>query len=688
MRAMSKARSPVAFGRYLITRRIARGGMAEIYRARTRPRGAEEGAWVALKMMRTSLEHEALRSRLFDREARIASLIDHPNVVPVYEYGHELGRAYLAMEYVLGRDLSHLLRDQQDEPAPLPVDLALYIGFCAASGLGHAHRLADEAGRPLGIVHRDVSPGNIMIGYEGAVKVLDFGVARMNETHGARTQTGTLRGKFAYMSPEQTRGEQLDARSDVFSLGTVLYELLTGHNCFRAANPIATLDQVQNLRPLPPSQVDSHISKDVDRLLARCLAKEHGKRFADCEALKVALSDYLGDFVHAGRKRLVEHFSSRFEWSRHEEHAELDREAEEAALLEVVDFVQGGSDAALDAARVIVPEEEEASELEMQQLSHRTIDALDADAAVFDAKPFAGAPRAGLSMTGRGATGLPKTGDTKPALLFDDEMAAGRRVNASSLLDQAREGSFENTPPKGAPVPLPLPAGAIEFGETQSTVMVPVHRAQVGEAPWRARLSTLVRLPLRHPVVALVVGALVVGALVGSVVLVSWRMRDRAESTVASPSREQPSQPLASTPAQAHAPAHARAPSGQTRTLEPIRIAVEEGGIAVGDRPRKPPREALLGAAAQRVDGDVAHVREEGEGLGFLRFDSHLPEASEIRIDGRLWSSNMGAKDEDGVGLPPGRHVVTLQHRGTGVTRSVVVTIQPNSTETLTLDAQ
>lgn len=545
--------------------------MAEIYRARTRPPIAEEAEWVALKMMRSSLEQEALRSRLFEREARIASLIHHANVVPVFEYGHELGRAYLAMEYVLGRDLSHLLLDQRDELEPFPVELALYIGFCAASGLGHAHRLTDEAGRPLGIVHRDVSPGNIMVGYDGTVKVLDFGVARMNETHGTRTQTGTLRGKFAYMSPEQTRGEHLDARSDVFSLGTVLYELLTGHNCFRAENPIATLDRVQNLRPLPPSQVGDHISKDVDRLLARCLAKEQGKRFADCEALKNALGEFLADILDEGRARLVEHFGNRFDWARHEEQAELEREAEEVALLEVVDFVQAGSDGRLDAPRVVVPQEEEASEVEIEKLNHRTIDATDLARPVFDVE----APRAVPSA--------PKTGDTKPAELFDGDIGAGRSVDASSLLDQRmprretraamsilREPRRRSVPPPSTSMPPQLPstspafAVALEFGETLSTVMVPVHDARPDRGAWRARHPALTALVVRHPIVATMLGGLVLTCAVFAV----WGLLARRTSApISTPSSK-------SVPSATSNPSPE--PSGRTRRLEPIRIAADE----------------------------------------------------------------------------------------------------------------
>ncbi|MCK6552502.1 serine/threonine protein kinase, partial [Myxococcota bacterium] len=379
---MAQSRSPVAFGPYIITRRIARGGMAEIYRARTRSTADQPSRWVAIKMMRASLGHEDLRERLFKREARIASAIDHPNVVPLYGFGQELERHYLAMEYVRGRDLSHLVKNEKRGRELLPFELVLYVGMKAAAGLGHAHRLVGDRGEPLGIVHRDISPGNVMVGYDGAVKVLDFGVARINESEGMRTQTGTLRGKFAYMSPEQTLGEALDARSDVFSLGTVLYELLTGANCFRADNPIATLERVQRVRPVPPSRARLEVPKSVDRILARCLAKDKDRRYPDCAALEAALGEFLDKWGYDGRAALVAHMREVFDWEQREEEKELVREEEEVAIFDVIDFAMVGEDGGLDAANVAVSQEEEASQSEVHKAHSLRPSAADQE--VFD----------------------------------------------------------------------------------------------------------------------------------------------------------------------------------------------------------------------------------------------------------------------------------------------------------------
>ena len=352
------SRSPVAFGSYVITRRIARGGMAEIYRAQRR--GAVGKAWVALKMMRPSLEHEELREQLFQREARIAALIHHPHVVELLEFGEEQGHKFLAMEYVRGRDLSHLIHPRGEGTGEaLAPELGLTIVLHAAAGLGHAHRLVDPStGAHLAIVHRDISPGNVMVGYDGTVKVLDFGVARINETHGMRTQTGTLRGKFAYMSPEQTLGSGVDARSDVFSLGTVLYELLTGSNPFRARNAMTTIERVQRVRPVPPSRSNRAIPREVDELLARCLAKDPKRRFADATELCEALDRLLGARGRASEADIAGLMRGRFAWEQGEEEKELAEEAESAALIEVVDFAVGGEDRGLDAPNVAVSQED------------------------------------------------------------------------------------------------------------------------------------------------------------------------------------------------------------------------------------------------------------------------------------------------------------------------------------------
>jgi hypothetical protein len=353
--------SPVAFGPFLVTRRIARGGMAEIYRGKLRTTG-RGGPWVAVKIMRpTGAEGDAVREQLFRRETRIARHLSHPNVVALLDAGTAEQRVFLAMEYVRGRDLSYVGRTGDDPP--LPVELALYVAREAARGLGYAHRRRDERGELLEIVHRDVSPGNIMLAYDGAVKVLDFGVARIRERGGVHTATGTIRGKFAFMSPEQTRGEAVDPRSDVFSLGTVLYELLTRSNPFRARTPLETIERVQGVRPAPPSRLRGELHADVDDLLARCLAKEPERRFEDAHVLADAIDAILGDAGDALRERLSVELDRRFAAAQEAERRELADEEEALALIEVVDFAVGAAADGLDAPSLAVRDDDEAPAL-------------------------------------------------------------------------------------------------------------------------------------------------------------------------------------------------------------------------------------------------------------------------------------------------------------------------------------
>lgn len=311
------SRSPVAFGRYIITRRIARGGMAEIYRARTRSaEDPTQARWVALKMMRPSIGHEALREQLFKREARICSAIHHPNIVPLYEFGREQDRYYISMEFIRGRDLSHLIKSAELNPdsgpesdsEPVSFGAGMYIAVQAAKGLGHAHRLVDDDGVGLQIVHRDVSPGNVMVGYDGSVKVLDFGVARINESQGLRTQTGTLRGKFAYMAPEQTLGLPVDARSDIFSFGIVLYQLLTGSTPFRGRSSDEVFREILHCRVPPPSAQREEIPACVDELVLTCLQRDRSLRYSRGESLIAEIHGVLEKLgIHRPEERLREY---------------------------------------------------------------------------------------------------------------------------------------------------------------------------------------------------------------------------------------------------------------------------------------------------------------------------------------------------------------------------------------------
>jgi tetratricopeptide (TPR) repeat protein len=235
----------VLFGSYELLERIGEGGMAEVWRARSRGVAGFEKEVVIKRVLPSLMAREDF-AELLIHEAKVAARLNHPGIVQIFELGEEQGAYFIAMELVQGCDLASALAAQPNPLAQgvgLSLPLRLWIVMEAARALDYAHRQRTEEGRPLGIVHRDISPQNVLLGYEGQVKVADFGIA-LAQGLGGSEDGNTLRGKYAYMSPEQARAETLDHRSDIFSLGIVLYELLAGRRLFRAKSPEATLERV------------------------------------------------------------------------------------------------------------------------------------------------------------------------------------------------------------------------------------------------------------------------------------------------------------------------------------------------------------------------------------------------------------------------------------------------------------
>lgn len=235
----------VLFGSYELLERIGEGGMAEVWRARSRGVAGFEKEVVIKRVLPSLMAREDFAALLI-HEAKVAARLNHPGIVQIFELGEEQGAYFIAMELVQGCDLATALAAQPNPLAQgvgLSLPLRLWIVMEAARALDYAHRQRTEEGRPLGIVHRDISPQNVLLGYEGQVKVADFGIA-LAQGLGSSEDGNTLRGKYAYMSPEQARAETLDHRSDIFSLGIVLYELLAGKRLFRAKSPEETLERV------------------------------------------------------------------------------------------------------------------------------------------------------------------------------------------------------------------------------------------------------------------------------------------------------------------------------------------------------------------------------------------------------------------------------------------------------------
>ena len=293
---------PHAFGRYTLTQRIGEGGMAEVFLAQvTVAEGLSKR--VVIKKIRKELADQPEFTRMFVDEAKIALGLNHANIVQVFDFGQVHGSFYLAMELIEGQDLMGLTHAVRASRERIPVVIAAYIAHQVAAGLAHAHLRRDDFGAPIGIVHRDISPHNIMLSLAGTVKILDFGIARTAAR--ARREAVvrppvddehtdvTIQGKIAYMSPEQAIGGPLDQRSDIYSLGVVLYEMLSGELVFRHRDRLVALEQVRT-RPLPPLR---SVAPDVPEALAlvvdRALAREPDDRWDTARAMQSALATFL-----------------------------------------------------------------------------------------------------------------------------------------------------------------------------------------------------------------------------------------------------------------------------------------------------------------------------------------------------------------------------------------------------------
>ena len=269
---------PTQFGNYVLVAQLGRGGMAEVYKARS---GGVQGFQKTLCIKRILRQHTDDKSflEMFVNEAKISARLSHPNIVQVYELGEVDGEFFMAMEFVHGRDLLAVMRTVA-AAGPPPVAVGAYIAREMCRALAHAHDQRDDRGQPSPIIHRDVSPQNVMISYEGIVKLVDFGIAKAAQQAGAEeTRTGALKGKFAYMAPEQLDGEKASPQSDVFAVGVTLFEMLTAKRLFKGNTDYDTLVRVKTQPILPPSESNSAVSPELDRIVAKALARDATQRY-------------------------------------------------------------------------------------------------------------------------------------------------------------------------------------------------------------------------------------------------------------------------------------------------------------------------------------------------------------------------------------------------------------------------
>ncbi len=280
---------PREFGDYILLERIGGGGMSELWRARPKSGPA---SIVAIKRIHAESAAEPQMLSMFLNEARIAAQLAHPNIAQVFDLGRVGDEPYLAMEYIAGVDLRAVYLRAVERKALMPIPLVAYVGMQLCDALDYAHRKADAQGRPLGIVHRDVSPDNCIVTFEGQAKLIDFGVAKMTGS-GGMTLAGVLKGKLAYMSPEHVLGEAVDRRADLFSLAVLLHELVTGRRLFWAESQIQTLHAVCTREIPPPRRINPHVPPELDAVITRALSRHREQRFAWASEMGAALRRFI-----------------------------------------------------------------------------------------------------------------------------------------------------------------------------------------------------------------------------------------------------------------------------------------------------------------------------------------------------------------------------------------------------------
>ena len=274
---------PARFGRYEVLGPLARGGMAEVFLARATGLGGFERRFVIKRLQRDLAGDEGV-VRMFLDEARLCAALQHPNIVQVVDVDRGPSGVFMVMEFLHGVDLMAVLRRTTRAGIPIPMGLALHVVLAVCAGLHHAHEHRDDQGRPLGLVHRDISPHNVFATYDGAVKVIDFGIAK---AHGrlAGTRTGTIKGKLGYMAPEQCRGLPLDRRCDVFCVGILLFELTTGRKLYRGRDDYELLRAVVERRATRPSAVVPGYPAALEAVVMRALAMDPDDRYPTAAAL-------------------------------------------------------------------------------------------------------------------------------------------------------------------------------------------------------------------------------------------------------------------------------------------------------------------------------------------------------------------------------------------------------------------
>jgi serine/threonine protein kinase len=282
---------PIRFGKYFLLDKVAIGGMAEIFRAKSFGHSGFEKV-VVIKRILSQFAHNDEFVEMFIDEAKLSVELTHPNIVQIYDFGKIDDSLFIAMESVQGKDLRSVLRRLAERTEYMPHEVAAFIAHEMACGLDFAHKKTDHIGLPLNIVHRDISPSNVLISYGGHIKVVDFGIAKAESASDA-TESGVLKGKFQYMSPEQASAAPVDHRSDVFSLGICLWEMLTGNRLFKRKTGLESLDAVRSGEVPTPSSFNPSVPEELEQICMHALSADLGQRYQEACHMQADLQNYL-----------------------------------------------------------------------------------------------------------------------------------------------------------------------------------------------------------------------------------------------------------------------------------------------------------------------------------------------------------------------------------------------------------
>jgi len=290
-RTVSVPFQPVRFGKYYLLDKVAVGGMAEIFRAKSFGHSGFEKV-VVIKRILSQFAHNDEFVEMFIDEAKLSVELTHPNIVQIYDFGKIDDSFFIAMESVQGKDLRSVLRRLAERSEYMPHEVAAFIAHELACGLDFAHKKTDHIGLPLNIVHRDISPSNALISYGGHIKVVDFGIAKAESASDA-TESGVLKGKFQYMSPEQAMASPVDHRSDVFSLGICLWEMLTGNRLFKRKTGLESLDAIRSGEVPTPSSFNPSVPEELEQICMHALSPDIGQRYQEACHMQADLQNYL-----------------------------------------------------------------------------------------------------------------------------------------------------------------------------------------------------------------------------------------------------------------------------------------------------------------------------------------------------------------------------------------------------------